>query len=214
MSSPINSLSNITHIMYINLEHRTDRKEHVENQLKSVGLSHFERFNAIKNNNGAIGCSMSHIQCLLTAKERSYDHILICEDDITFLNPTLFINQINTFFLNHTEWDVVLLSGSNYFPYTNIDTTCIKVNNCQTTTGYIVKNHYFDTLIDNFTEGLSQFMKYPQHNFVCDQYWKLLQKKDNWYLIIPISVIQREDYSDIEKRNVNYTNLMLELNKY
>lgn len=215
MSSPINYLSNITNIFYINLEHRTDRKEHVENQLKSVGLSQFERFNAIKNNNGAIGCSMSHLQCLLTAKERNYEHIFICEDDITFLNPSLLINQINSFFLNNQEWDVVLVAGNNFNPYTTTDNNCIKVNNCQCATGYIVKNHYFDTLIDNFKTGLLGLLKEPNKHiiFALDQYWKLLQKKDKWYLIIPLTVTQKGDYSDIEKKNVNYRNGMLTINK-
>ena len=128
----------------------------------------------------------------------------------------MFVKQFNNFLSNHEEWDVVLLAGNNFLPYTKIDENCIKVNNCQTTTGYIVKKHYFDTLIDNFKRGLLRLFNEPNKHiiFAIDQYWKLLQKKDNWYLIIPISVIQREDYSDIEKRNVNYTNLMLELNKY
>jgi glycosyl transferase family 25 len=207
--------THIKHTLYINLEHRTDRKENVELQLKSVGLTDFERFNAIKNNNGAIGCSMSHLQCLLTAKERNYEHIFICEDDITFLNPTLIINQINNFFLNHQEWDVLLVGGNNFLPYTTIDNNCIKVNNCQCATGYIVKNHYFDTLIDNFKTGLLGLIKEPNKHiiFALDQYWKSLQKKDNWFLIIPLSVVQKEDYSDIEKKMVNYRNGMLCINK-
>ena len=211
----ITSLNDIKNILYINLEHRTDRKEHVEKQLNSVGLSNFKRFNAIKHNNGAIGCSFSHLKCLQIAKERNYDHILICEDDIEFLNPSLFITQLNTFLINHNEWDVVLIAGSNYLPYTTIDNTCIKINNCQTATGYIVKNHYFDTLIENFTEGLSQLMKEPYRYGIygLDQYWKKLQKKDNWFLIVPTSVVQREDYSDIEKRKVNYKIEMLTQNK-
>lgn len=211
----LTSLNDIKNIFYINLEHRKDRKEHVESQLKSVGITQFERFNAIKNEIGMIGCGMSHLQCLKIAKERNYDHILIVEDDITFLNPTLFINQINQFFINHKDWDVVLISGSNYLPYTHIDSTCIKVNNCQTTTGYIIKNNYFDTLIENLKQGIQLLVNYPYklNLFSLDQYWKILQKKDNWYLIIPMSVVQREDYSDIERRNVNYTNEMLKLNK-
>ena len=97
MTTPtLNSLTDIKNIFYINLEHRTDRKEHIESQLKSVGLTQFERFNAVKLANGRIGCSMSHLRCLQTAKDRNYEHLLICEDDTTFLNPALFINQINT----------------------------------------------------------------------------------------------------------------------
>jgi glycosyl transferase family 25 len=206
----------IKHTLYINLEHRTDRKEHVESQLKSIGITNFERFNAIKNNNGAIGCSMSHIQCLQIAIERNYEHIFICEDDITFLNPTLLINQMNTFWMNHQDWDVLMIGGNNFLPYNTIDDTCIKVNNCQTTTGYIVKNNYYATLLNNFQEGFSNIIKDPNNHysiFTIDQHWKSLQKKDNWYLIIPLTVVQKADYSDIDKENRDYSDYMLTLHK-
>jgi hypothetical protein len=31
---------------------------------------------------------------------------------------------------------------------------CIKVTNCQSAVGYIVKKHYYDKLIDNIKEGI------------------------------------------------------------
>jgi len=218
-TSLINSLTDIKHIFYINLEHRKDRKEHVESQLKSVGLTQFERFNAVKLSNGRVGCSMSHLQCLKLAKERNYDHLLICEDDTTFLNPILFKNQINTFFqninINIKKWDVLLLGGNNVPPYQPIDDTCIRVSHCQTTTCYLVQNHYFDTLITNIKEGIQHLMREPDNHryYAIDMYWLQLQKKDIWLLIVPLSVIQKEDYSDIEQRRTNYSGMMLDLNK-
>ena len=142
----INSINDITNIFYINLEHRTDRKEHVETELLKIGLIG-QRFNAIKMDNGAIGCSMSHLKLLQDAVKHNLEHILIVEDDITFLNPTLFINQINNFFkLHNNSWDVILFAGNNIPPYQNIDDTCIKVSRCQTTTGYLVNGHYIKIL--------------------------------------------------------------------
>ena len=49
--------------------------------------------------------------------------------------------------------------------------------------------------------------------YAIDKYWFNLQKVDNWFLIIPLTVTQREDYSDIEKRPTNYTNIMIDLDK-
>ena len=49
--------------------------------------------------------------------------------------------------------------------------------------------------------------------YAIDKYWFKLQKRDKWYLIIPLTVTQREDYSDIEKRPTNYTNVMIDLDK-
>lgn len=196
----MNSISDIKHCYYINLSSRMDRKQHVEKQLERVGIVG-TRFNAIKLNNGAIGCSMSHLKCLETAKKLNLPHLLIVEDDITFLKPDLFIQQFNFFLKNHSAWDVVLIGGNNVPPYLPIDSSCIKVQRCQTTTGYLVKQHYFDTLINNFKEGINLLLNHPDNHrqYAIDKYWFSLQQKDNWYLIIPLSVVQREDYSDIEK---------------
>jgi GR25 family glycosyltransferase involved in LPS biosynthesis len=210
----MNSIIDIKHAFYINLISRPDRKQHVESQLQTIGIQ-AERFNAIKLPNGALGCSMSHLKCLEIAKKEGWSHLLIVEDDIKFLNPQLFQSQLNKFLSNHSLWDVILIAGNNIPPYQEIDDTCIKVASCQTTTGYIVNGHYFDTLIDNFRRGIKKLVENPEKHvlYAIDKYWFQLQKKDNWFLIIPLSVTQREDYSDIEKRLTNYTNVMLDIDK-
>jgi glycosyl transferase family 25 len=208
-------ISSIQNVFYINLEHRKDRKEHVENELKKIGLNG-ERFNAIKTKNGAIGCSMSHLRLLQDADKNNLSHIVILEDDITFLNPKLFTNHLDTFLKNRkNEWDVVLFAGNNIPPYKNIDETCIRISSCQTTTGYMVNGHYIKTLMENIKAGLNNLIANPSDkiNFAIDRFWFSLQRKDRWFLIIPPTVIQREDYSDIEQRKTNYKDLMTDLDK-
>jgi GR25 family glycosyltransferase involved in LPS biosynthesis len=208
------SIQDIKHSFYINLASRPDRKQHVESQLNTIGIK-ADRFNAIKLANGALGCSMSHLKCLEIAKAKSWPHLLIVEDDIKFLNPDVFKTQMNLFLSKHKSWDVVLIGGNNVPPYTRIDDTCVKVSTCQTTTGYLVNAHYFDTLIDNFRTGIRKLIEFPEQHIIyaIDKYWFQLQKRDNWFLIIPLTVTQREDYSDIEKRPTNYTHVMIDLDK-
>ena len=210
----VSSIIEINHAFYINLESRPDRRKHVESQLKLIGIK-AERFNAVKLENGALGCSMSHLKCLQIAKENNWDHVLICEDDVTFTNPELFVLQFNKFLKNEKNWDVVLIAGNNMPPYTQVRDYCVKVTRCQTTTGYLVKSHYFDTLIDNIKMGMSLLIKNKDKHvtFAIDKYWFLLQERDLWFLIVPLSVVQREDYSDIEKRRTNYAGVMVDLDK-
>jgi GR25 family glycosyltransferase involved in LPS biosynthesis len=208
-------ITDIKHTLYINLSNRVDRKLHVENELAKIGIP-FERFNAIKLPNGALGCSMSHLKCLQTAKEMGWSHVFVCEDDIQFLDPELFKNQLDTFLKNHTDdWDVLLVAGNNMPPYIPIDDTCVQVKQCQTTTGYIVKQHYYDTLIENFKLGIQYLMREPNKHtlYAIDKYWFFLQQQHRWFLIIPLTVVQRTDYSDIEKRMVNYKRIMTDLDK-
>lgn len=211
----ITGISDIKHTFYINLVNRRDRKERVEKELSKISLE-YERFNAIKLPNGALGCSMSHLKCIQIAKESGWSHVFICEDDIQFLDPELFKKQIDTFLKNHqNEWDVLLVAGNNMPPYLDIDDTCVQVKQCQTTTGYIVKQHYYDILIDNFKKGIERLIKEPKKHFLyaIDKYWFFLQQQHRWFLIIPLTVVQRTDYSDIEKKIVDYKKIMTDLDK-
>jgi GR25 family glycosyltransferase involved in LPS biosynthesis len=210
----IKDIKDIKYAFYINLLERSDRKIYVEQELSKIDIS-AERFNAIKMDNGAIGCSMSHLKCLQIAYEKKMDHVFICEDDITFLQPELFSNQLNKFLEKHDKWDVILLAGNVVPPFNKVDDCCIKVNKCQTTTGYMVNGHYIKTLIDNIKTGITHLIKNPRNHFLfaIDKFWFHLQEKDNWYLIIPLTVIQKPGFSDIEKRITNYSKLMTDLEK-
>ena len=55
---------------YINLEHRKDKNEINIKELKKIGINNPNRFNAIKKDNGAIGCYMSHLEVLKKAKKK------------------------------------------------------------------------------------------------------------------------------------------------
>ena len=231
----IKSITDIKHCLYINLASRPDRKQHIEEELRGVGLNP-TRFNAIKLKNGRIGCSMSHLKCLQIAKKNNWSHVMICEDDLKILNRQTFVNSMNTFFRMHGDgegdgdgdshgdgdnssanntWNVLLLAGNNVPPYKKIDDTCIQVSHCQTTTGYIVKMNYYDTLIDNIRTGIENLMKMPDQHIIyaIDKYWIKLQKQHTWYMLAPVVAVQREDYSDIEERKTNYESIMTDLDK-
>jgi hypothetical protein len=78
-----------------------------------------------------------------------------------------------------------------------------------------VSSRYYDTLLRNFEEGVAQLEANPENvkSYAIDSYWKKLQRADRWYIITPICVTQRPGYSDIEKHEVDYENMMLELVK-
>ena len=99
--------------------------------------------------------------------------------------------------------------------YTRLDEFCVKIQKCQTTTGYLVKSHYYDKLIKNFEEGVDNLIKNLSlmNKYAIDQYWVSLQLVDKWYLLTPLTVSQKPDYSDIEKKHINYNYVMLDLDK-
>lgn len=212
----MHSLDDLKHGYYINLEHRKDRRAQAEEELARIGLQdRVSRFNAVEMKNGRIGCTLSHLRCLEQAREQKLPHVLICEDDIHFLSPGVFTENLNKFLMLNLHWDVILLAGNNMPPYTRVNECCVKVTQCQTTTGYIVSRHYYDTLIENIRAGLKMMISNPDQHFhyAIDKYWFVLQRVDRWFLITPLSVVQREGYSDIEKKNTNFSRAMIDLDK-
>ena len=105
------SVSDLKYCLYINLESRKDRREYIEQELKSIGI-HGIRFNAIKLQNGRIGCSMSHLKCLQIAKKNNWPYVMICEDDLLFLDKEKAVKHMNEFFKLHSSpsdiWNVML----------------------------------------------------------------------------------------------------------
>lgn len=194
--------------VYINLKYRTDRKYHAETQFSKLGVNAI-CVEAIHKQDGAIGCTLSHIKCIEMAKQNNWSTVCICEDDILFTNPDLFKSQLSRFLQSDLKWDVLLL-GANLAPPFEKNEFYLKVYNAQTTTGYIVAQHYYDTLLKNFKEGLELLIKsLNKKSYAIDMYWKQLQK-DNWYILYPLSVVQASTYSDIECKYVNYSKYMLD----
>lgn len=196
---------NINHIFYINLEKRTDRREQIEFELKNYGLS-FERFNAIYNPNNGIGCAYSHLEIIKIAKERGYKNIIIFEDDFKFEIPKIELENILTLFFNSKiDYDVCMLSYnlSSYektkYDYLN------RVKYAQTASGYLINGLYYDKLIKLYEWSFNMLEKTGEHwNYANDVVWKQLQEIDNWYCFTPRIGIQRESYSDLAGRVVNY----------
>ena len=204
-----------TNTLFINLSSRTDRLEHVLNEFNKFGLTP-ERVDAVKMASGAIGCTLSHIKCLEIAKSRDLEHVFICEDDITFLKPDLLRENLTKFYNNkEIQWDILIIGGNNCPPFQQITDYCSRIFNCQTTTGYVVKKCMYDILLENFQTGLDLLLKNPNNKreYAIDMYWKRLQPQYYWYIITPLTTIQYENYSDVEQQTVNYSNLMLDLNK-
>lgn len=199
---------------YINLRERVDRKENLLSNFKLLDIPtlHMTHIDAKKHHYGAIGCFLSHIHCLQKAKENGYDHILICEDDIHFTNVIVLKKQLRKIIQNIKKWDVILLA-SNIISIEKIMNVkyCARVTTGMCATGYIVKSHYYDKLLQNFHEGIKYLFRNPKltSRYAVDVYWKSLQKKDNWIIPLPLTVTQLSTYSNIENRVVNYDTFML-----
>lgn len=198
---------------YINLDERNDRMVHCEEELKKIGLDRPSRFSAIKTKVGIVGCGLSHLRCIESAKKEGLPYITIFEDDIVISKPNQLKNIVNRIIESGVDWDVLCLGGNAFKPHKEEHDDYVVVSRMYCGTGYIVKAHFYDTMIDNIRQGLAKLMETGDRQYSWDAWWINLQRQHRFLLINPLSVYQREDYSDIENKTVNYKELMLNIDK-
>jgi len=189
---------------YINLENRPERNGLTISELRKLGIKKTNRFNAITHEIPLVGCAMSHIGCIEKAKELNWDYVIIFEDDIKIESKKKCIEKFNKYI--KTDFDVLYLGIWNYLPPEKINEDLAKVVRGSCLHAYIVKAHYYDTLINHLKESIELKIKEPENNnYNNDEYIHTLQTKDKWYCITPIHITQRDGWSDNFKEIRNFS---------
>jgi hypothetical protein len=205
---------NIDCIYYINIAERTDRNKEFLNEMKKYDVpdSKIVRIDAVyEKERGALGCTKSHIKTLEQFIKSGYKNCIIFEDDFEFAVPKNNVTtNIQNFFNLNIPYDVVMLSANDNKITPSKYAGLNKAMDVQTASGYMVSSDFSKTLITNLIEGSKLLEKgYTErgeaiHEYWNDQYWKKLQPNSKWYIFDPKLGKQRESYSDIEQRSVNY----------
>ena len=200
---------------YINLDSRTDRKQHMEDNILHIPFfSKLQRFSAIQHSQGGIGCTLSHITILEKFLETNESMLLLLEDDFIILHPSKFESFVSSFeHIKDENWDIIVLTpkgesiiGTESMQHNGFKRIC----NNQTTTGYIVKREFAKKLLENFKEGLQHLQAGDSYSiYALDQFWKNLQHDYHFYYYTEVYAGQLEGFSTIENRHVNYNHAFM-----
>jgi GR25 family glycosyltransferase involved in LPS biosynthesis len=197
----------IDKVVYINLDARKDRRGEVEGELQRMGIA-AERFPAIRTSPGIIGCGQSHSAVLKEAKARGYRNILILEDDFMFLVGKEFFILLEQALKEVPDYDVIML-GYAINRSTPFSETLVKILDAQTTSGYLVNEKFYDTLISTWDESTRKLIETGRHwDYACDHAWKALQPSAAWYAFSTRIGKQRPSFADTGTSPVwaEYTN--------
>lgn len=189
--------------IYINLDHRIDRKLEIENEFLKLGIKNFNRFSAIKNSFGALGCALSHKSVLEYSLIMNATSV-ICEDDAMFLIDRETLEGLISDFYRDSRLDVLCLAY-NEFNKIRVGRKFYVSSDIQTCSCYLVKRyvlHDFCKVAEQSILGLSSGK--PEENFAIDMAWKILQQKYFFSLPVVRAVQQRPSYSDIRNQEVSY----------
>lgn len=117
-----------SYISYVNLDHRVDRLEHMQNQLSRIGLNAIRtrgllpseindpRTAVMMNRTpGAVGCHFSQVSVIKEALSQQ-KHAWVMEDDLYFCQD--FNRRIEYIdkWMNENEWDVFWLGATFHSP--------------------------------------------------------------------------------------------------
>ena len=183
----------------INLKERTDRMEKIQNIFSDKKYFKIIRFNAIKNENGAIGCLSSHLKIIKENINKPY--IIVIEDDL-ILNDTIIniYNIINLLIKNISKWTIFNGTPTFYsFKQNNIvnskikNTPFININWGQTTSFMIYSNKCYNKLITLLEKEKVTFNT-PIDILISNNFIQTTYSYSNIFY-------QNEDWSDIEKRD-------------
>ena len=177
----------IDRVLYINLEHRTDRLKYILNECKRVGIpsEKITRIDAIyAPDTGMLGCSLSHCKALeLALSHPEWTWTLIIEDDVKFSDsPWLETDAA----LKNANPDVLMLARGACqveTPTHPTSTNLYRVIRACGSVAYVVNRNYIPKLLKNIRESIEEFTK-PGGNIYdhpLDVYWYSIQKTDNWY---------------------------------
>ena len=185
------------HIYCINLKERKEKRKWFKKQMDRKNIN-FEFYTATKHpTSPARGCLESHLAVIQKAIEKNQKYILIFEDDAKLIRPLAPIP------LPPDNWRMLYLGGT----VRDILNTPINTDNpsaqwiqmsCWTTHAYILN------LTDpDFTKALLNATSYPSE--IDRYYMENIHPKFHTYMISPMRAIQREGFSDIEGKEVNYS---------
>ena len=111
-------LSLLPHVIYINLNHRQDRRVSMEVALAAAGwpADRVHRLTATRNaTHGHVGCIDSHHRAVQAAIAAGWPSVLVLEDDFVFRQPATAATRVAEFLAwaadAGDDWSVVLASG-------------------------------------------------------------------------------------------------------
>lgn len=185
-------------VFLINLDSRTDRLKIADCHLKEQGIE-YERFPAIKNENGIKGLILTMRELFKECLSRGYNNVLVLEDDAQMLFPAVpFLNEIIPQLPN--DYDCFHL-GLNLL--TNPQRVSSNI--------LLINTSYATHAVAYSKAGMEYIMPYLMRDEI-QPYDILLmhhvQPNKKCYATFPMLCTQRPNYSDIEKKHIDWSSLM------
>lgn len=194
----------VTHVIYINLNKRVDRRKHIERELSVFEPSKVTRLAAIEDPIPTTGCAKSHLKAVQMARDAGYPNVLILEDDAFWQNIEKAYPVLQR--LISQPYDGIMFAGLNSV----YDHDTLRLHSGVSATGYIVHENFYPTLIKLFEDAISH-PELKRKNSAGSHVWAdgVTQEaftKGAWYITVPFLMSQIPGFSNLDRTSVNWVN--------
>ncbi len=207
--------SNVEQIYYINLDKRTDRNEHIINNVLpwlNADENIIQRISAVDTTHlstsglRATGCTLSHLKVFEDVLKNNYKYFIVIEDDFTpIISSSEFEIRVNKLFTDFLDFDVCQIAYNEKCGgiVKKIDDIFMTGRNIQTASGCIMNIDFCKKIKPVFEDSAKKLQEGGRyHTYACDQVWKPYQEFDRW--LLTRCGKQLMGFSDIEGKSVNY----------
>jgi len=190
-------------IFCINLDSRPDRWEDFLKEAKKIGIQdRVTRFSGVvpPSGDGAVGCKVSTLKIIELAKEKNLKNFLIFEDDVVFSKDTVK-NMVFSIHQLPEDWDMFYLGINLKKQSFKYSPNLVKVEGGRTTHAVAYRNSIYQKILQENSLDVNQKI-----DLEIDKYYELkVHPCKNVYCSYPLVASQREGYSDIQNRKINYS---------
>ncbi len=203
-------MNHIDKFVYINLDRRKDRNEHILKELKKFEIPDEKilRVSAFESPKGAYGCAKSHIQVMEMFRDSGDKVWCILEDDHYFTKNKEETDSLINEFLSNDVYDVLLGCFCNVKGNNIAGTSFRRATQSSMTSFFVVKRNVCEALIASHKQSARTLnpIKGKKGGTPCDHMWNHLMKV--FVFVAPFKAYgaQLQDYSDIRNRVMNYSN--------
>lgn len=174
-------------IICLNLPNRTDRKAQAKKEFENNGL-HVDFYPGVKGGNAGFCRAMYNIFQDYTGS------LFVFEDDVQFINPV----DNRVFDELPDDWDLIYLGANLREPVKKYSDHLMILKNAWTTHSV----GYSEKMVDHIKREWNGKYNPP---YVFDEWLRqFIQPNFKCYIANPMICTQRNSYSDIQKRDVNY----------
>jgi len=167
----------------INLEHRTDRYDHMVNEMKKLSIP-YEFVKGIIDETKT--CFQSQKKCIQLAKDNNLPYVLVLEDDALFTDNAIEILEKTFSEIQTLQWDMFFLGANLQEPAIRISDSVLKLNGAYAAHAYMVHERFYDTILN------------LPHICEMDVHYHNLMSKHNIYMCDPMIAYQLPSHSDLQ----------------